>query len=79
MNTLQDMTFMRAYDEYSTGVIENNYSTARSTFARLWVNAHTDERTRFVIADRPQTIVWAFSLSSRTSIWRFLAIWPSVE
>jgi len=32
-----------------------------------------------VIADRPQTIVWAFTLSSRTSIWRFMAIWPSVE
>ena len=62
-----------------TWVIENNYSTARSTFSRLWVNAHTDERTRFVIADRPQTIVWAFTLSSRTSIWRFMAIWPSVE
>ena len=62
-----------------TGVIENNVSTARSTFARAWVNAHTDARTRFVIADRPQTIVWAFTLSSRTSIWRFMAIWPSVE
>jgi hypothetical protein len=23
------------------------------------MNAHTDARTRFVIADRPQTIVWA--------------------
>jgi len=57
-----------------TGVIENNVSTARSTFARAWVNAHTDARTRFVIADRPQTIVWAFTLSSRTSIWRFMAI-----
>ena len=43
------------------------------------MNAHTDARTRFVIADRPQTIVWAFTLSSRTSIWRFMAIWPSVE
>jgi len=32
-----------------------------------------------VIADRPQTIVWAFTLSSRTSIWRFMAILPSVE
>jgi len=32
-----------------------------------------------VIADRPQTIVWAFTISSRTSIWRFMAIWPSVE
>ena len=32
-----------------------------------------------MIADRPQTIVWAFTLSSRTSIWRFMAIWPSVE
>ena len=61
------------------GVIENNYSTARSTFARLWVSDHTDERTRFVIADRPQTIVWAFTLILRTSIWRFMAIWPSVE
>ena len=38
-----------------------------------------DSRTRFVIADRPQTIVWAFTLSSRTSIWRFMAICPSVE
>ena len=62
-----------------TGVIENHYSTARSTVARMWVNAHTDERTRFVIAERPQTIVWALTLSSRTSIWRFMAIWPSVE
>jgi len=34
-----------------TGVIENNFSTTRSTFARVWVNAHTDARTRFVIAD----------------------------
>ena len=32
-----------------------------------------------MIADRPQTIVWAFTLSSRTSIWRSMAIWPSVE
>ena len=32
-----------------------------------------------MIADQPQTIVWAFTLSSRTSIWRFMAIWPSVE
>ena len=46
-----------------TGVIENKHSTARSTFARVWVNAHTDARTRFVIADRPQTIVWAFTLN----------------
>jgi len=46
-----------------TRVIENNVSTARSTFARVWVNAHTDARTRFVIADRPQTILWAFTLS----------------
>jgi len=54
-----------------TGVIENNVSTARSTFARAWVNAHTYARTRFVIAGRPQTIVWAFTLSLRTSIlWR---------
>ena len=44
-----------------TGVIENKHSTARSTFARVWVNAHTDARTRFVIADRPHTIVWAFT------------------
>ncbi len=62
-----------------TRVIQNHVSTARSTFVRLWVNAHTDAQTRFVIADRPQTIVWAFTLSSRTSIWRFMAIWPSVE
>jgi len=48
---------------YDTGVIENNISTARSTFARVWVNAHTDVRSRFGIADRPQTIVWAFTLS----------------
>jgi len=46
----------------STGVIENKHSTARSTFARVWVNANTDERTRLVIADRPHTIVWAFTL-----------------
>jgi len=52
--------------------MNNNYSTARSTFPRLRVNAHTDERTRFVIADRPQTIVWAFTISSRTSVWRFI-------
>ena len=45
------------------GVIENKVSTARSTYARMWVNAHTDARTRFVIADRPLTIVWAFTLS----------------
>ena len=32
-----------------------------------------------MITDRPQTIVWAFTLSSQTSIWRFMAIWPSVE
>ena len=32
-----------------------------------------------MIADRPQSIIWAFTLSSRTSIWRFMAIWPSVE
>ena len=25
----------------------------RITFARAWVNTHTDARTRFVIADRP--------------------------
>jgi len=62
-----------------TGIIENNVSTARSTFARLSVNAHTHVWARFVIADRPQTIVLAFTLSSRTSIWRFTAIWPSVE
>ena len=33
------------------------------------------------IRDRRPTaaIVWAFTLSSRTSIWRFMAIWPSVE
>ena len=61
------------------GVIENKHSTARSTFARVTVNAHTYAPTQFVIADRPQTIVWAFTLSSRTSIWRFMAIWPSVE
>ena len=48
-------------------------------FSRLMGIAHTDARTRFVIADRPQTIVWAFTVSSRTSIWRFMAIWPSVE
>ena len=36
---------------------------SRSTFARVRVNAHTDARTRFVIADRPQTIVCAFTLS----------------
>ena len=36
-----------------TGVIENKHSTARSTFARVRVNAHTDARTRFMIADRP--------------------------
>jgi len=47
----------------SSGVIENNVSTVRSTFARVWVDAHTDARTRFVIADRPQTIVWAFTLN----------------
>jgi len=61
------------------GVIENNVSTAISTFARVRVNAHTDAQTRFVIADRSQTIAWAFTLSSRMSIWRFMAIWPSVE
>jgi hypothetical protein len=62
-----------------TGAIENKHSTARSTFARVRVNVHTDARTRFVIAGRPQTIVWAFTLSSRTSIWWFMAIGPSVE
>ena len=30
-----------------------------------------------MVADQPQTIVWAFTLSSRTSIWRFMAIWQS--
>jgi len=68
---------LRVYQ--SQGVVENKQSTARSTFVRVRVNAHTDPRTRFVIADRPQTIAWAFTLSSRTSIWRFMAIWPSVE
>jgi hypothetical protein len=63
----------------STGLIENDYSTARSTFARMWGHADRDARTRFVIADQPQTNVWAFTLSSRTSIWRLSAIWPSVE
>jgi len=51
-----------------TGVIEINYSTARSTFARLWVNAHTDARTRFVIADRPQTLVWALLTLSLANV-----------
>ena len=59
--------------------VENKHSTARLTFARVRVNAHTDARTRFVIADRPQTIVWAFTLSSRTSIWLLMATRPPAE
>ena len=62
-----------------TWVNENKPSTARSTFARVRVNVRTDVRTQFVIADRPKTIVWAITLSSQTSIWRFMAIWLSVE
>ena len=58
----------------------NNYSTARSTFARVWLNAHTDVRTGFVIADRPHTLVWAFTLSLVNvdlAVYGDLAVGPS--
>jgi len=47
------MTQRARFAPPDTGVIENNVSTESWTFERVWLNAHTDERTRIVVADRP--------------------------
>jgi hypothetical protein len=62
-----------------TGVIENNVSTARSAFARMWVNAHTDATDS--MRDRRPTADYRMGIHPELvkSIWRFMAIWPSVE